>query len=939
MTNAITQDVAGHLWVGTTAGLAQFDGVRFEIVDRLGGTPLPERHVLSLLVARDGSLWIGFAGASGVSRFSRAGLVNYNSLDGPAARVSSIVEDQGGAIWIADQYGVAVFRDGTWRRLGDEDGLRRESAYALYVDRRGTIWVGAAGGVFKRTDGDTRFQRLPLGPEYTFGFVETNDGRILATDPRHGFGLIEAGKPWRSRPSDFPGLRILRDRRGRVWVTSRSRGVLRTDFLDGADAIASHVLSAGADLSSAMAPAIYEDRDGNVWIGTAAGLDRYSEKHVETMGRAEGIRNDVVRGVAATSDGSMWVATDGGIVRFIDGRSVWYDGSNGLTDTRVNSLHVDAQGVLWASTARGIARFEGQRFVPVPLPEGTRLGHVHVINHDSSNFLWLGDSEEGVFRLSDGKLTAVTNLGDSTPPSSSHTDRHGTLWFGYESGGVSAHREGRSVHYGAEAGLPKDRVVGFFERSAAELWILHTSRLTIRSEDGRFEAVALPVGDLSGVVADAHGALWFGTGIGIVRIDPGQIDQQRGDPAHSIQYSVYDESDGLELPPISSQERAVVRAPDGRLWFTTARGIAVIDPERFSPLQPNVSTRILRLSAAGRTFESSSGIELPPLTSSVQIDYAGVNLSAPSRISFRYRLEGFDAEWVNVGSHRQAFYAHLRPGTYRFQVVARTDVGPWTTPAELAFTVVPAFYQTGTFLVLCATCGLLVVGGAWRIRAAQFQKHSVLLLSERARMAREVHDTVLQSMAGAAMRCAVLVKQVAADPEAASVELGNMRRRLEHDLREARYSINDLRSPMLDVSGLSGALKALCEDVAREHQIRCEFNQTGQLPKCSDVTERELLRIAQEAVRNAIDHGQPHTIRVELNALPDDVQMRVSDDGVGFDAGTSGAQRDAHFGIRSMRERAQRAGGTMKITSAAGRGALVEVTIASPYGLPTVSYP
>jgi signal transduction histidine kinase len=336
--------------------------------------------------------------------------------------------------------------------------------------------------------------------------------------------------------------------------------------------------------------------------------------------------------------------------------------------------------------------------------------------------------------------------------------------------------------------------------------------------------------------------------------------------------------------------------------------------------------RIESVVADHRRLPATPEMRLPPRTARLEIDYTVLSLSAPLRTRFKFRLEGFDADWVDAGTRRQVFYTNLPPRAYQFRVVSSRHDGTWDEPGAVwAFTIQPMFYQTSGFIIACIVGIALAVGASWRLHLRRVRKEFSLLLGERARLSRELHDTLLQSLFGVALQCDAMARELAAAAPSLQGRLARMRHDVEEDIREARQSIWNLRSPRLESHDLASSLREVGERATASMPLAFTFESTGTPRQTKPEVEEQLLRIGREAVSNAVRHAHATSIRIDLAYGDDRITVRVRDDGVGFDPDV--VRRNGHYGLASMQERAEAARGGLKIESSAGRGTVIEVTV------------
>ena len=923
---AMAQDHDGYLWLGTTAGLERFDGVRFVPWDIGGSSAIPGNYVTALFVARDGSLWIGSSTGS-IGRLRDGSMTNYDSKQELAGgRVLAVLEDRNGTIWAGGFGGLFRFTGRRWELVGTPQGLPASAVLTLHEDRTGTLWVGTSVGVFFRHPDAAVFQQFGTSSERVQDLAEDSTGSFWVTDPKRAFKRLAADV---SRPHVPPGTarglgsHLMYDTRHNLWVASRTNGLFLVPNLAGVDSGIVQHLTVQDGLPSNVVQCLFEDREGNVWVGTGGGLARLSP----IIGISVLSAGAAANAVSADVDGSVWVGTSAGLMRFANGQQRWFHERDGLPGDEVTALYSEGSGRLWVATVQGLARYEHGRFSPVPLPRDVRPNRIVAITTDKQGAVWLCDYSRRLFRLMDGILTPI-DVGAEAPSKlavSAYTDREGRVWIGFADGGVAVYKDGKVRTYAREQGLAPGRVNAIIEDHSGTVWI-GTATGVARFQGDRFVSVltrgTFPLKAPTAIVEDRDGYLWLGGTSGVVRIAPSEFDQAVANPSYHVQYSFFDTSDGLPASPAWRGYPTAARGADGSLWFETVNGISAIDPHQLPGRRPVPPVRIEQVIADQRDFGPAPNLHLPPLTSRLEIQYTALALSAATKIRFRYRLLGFDPTWVEAGSIRRALYANLPPGRYSFQVSAITrDEMPDAARAVLEFSIEPALYQTRWFYAACILAGLLTAWAAWQLRLRRIHHQFGLVLSERTRLAREIHDTLLGNLVGLILQLDVMSTQTDSSALSLKPQLLRLREQLQQHLREARRAIWDLRSPFLATLASSLAESGHKLAVDTDVTIDCVVSGT---PRRSLTVDTELLRIGQEAMSNAVRHSHAHAIRVALQYEPDCLILRVEDDGVGFEPQQTAIPSN-HWGMRTMQERADRIGARLGIRSMLGTGTTIEV--------------
>jgi signal transduction histidine kinase len=578
------------------------------------------------------------------------------------------------------------------------------------------------------------------------------------------------------------------------------------------------------------------------------------------------------------------------------------------------------------------------------------LRYIRSITATPGGDVWLYDLEQGLFLWSLGVLKQVTLPAEFTVKSRagaflgvvSGADNNGRLWISVGNDTLAiVNPDGTYTMPAPTAGLTDESfgaIVTLHQDSRGQMWLGGSSGLG-RFVNRKFTMVSrtngFPAGRVTAIVEDKAGVLWFALNSGIARVDPVEFDKAARDNRYQIRYGLYTTADGVAGMPIPRGGRSAVRGSDGRLWFITSRGLTVIDPSRLST--PDVPSRVSveRVVADEAFVDPGSAAQLPPRTARLQIDYTLRSLASATKVRFRYRLEGFEERWIDAGTRRQAVYTNLAPRAYRFQVVAYNSDGTGSeSNGEWYFTVKPAFYETRSFFMSCAVVVLAVTWTIWRFRVRRVRERLAMLLTERVRLSRDVHDTLLQGLVGTALQCAALAHNARMSPEALRSQLNRIRKQLEANIREARQAIWDLRASTFEINDLASSLREAARRAMEGQTIGLNVTLSGTARRCSRLTEEQLLRIGREAIVNAVRHARPKHVEVMLHYGDEVVRLRVIDDGCGFDRANLSPDENGHYGLIGMRERAETIGGEFKLVTAPGGGTQVDVTVAySPVAL------
>jgi signal transduction histidine kinase/ligand-binding sensor domain-containing protein len=922
---SIGQTTDGFLWLGTQRGVVRFDGVRFTPVRDTSGTSLENLWVRDVLADTQNGLWLATDGA-GLLYLKNGVVTRFASSDGlPASGIHGLLLDRRGTLWAADDRGLVAVTDGKIVRYGTEQGLLVANPRALCETQDGRVLVGGDGPNLAAWNG-SKFESMPVA----------------------------------SLPISSSVRALLYANDGTIWIASTGGLVRLKDKIERRFAAADGLPNEWVDCLSAS-------EDGSLYAGTRNGFIRIRGDEVETFGTREGLSQSTVYSLFQDREGSLWVGTKHGLNQLMDRRTVPFTTSEGLASNNTGPLFEDEKGGVWVGTLdAGLSRFDGQHFSTLSAKQGLTSNTVHSLAGDGKDGLWVGTSA-GVNHLRGGKVDATYTSAAGLPSDMVLcllNDSQGTLWAG-TSGGLARLAHGRFIpadaaphiailtlgeHHGqviasttggalygvSTNGLQKIPLSGagawdidaLFQDPDGLLWIgarggglrvLDAGKTYIYLvRDGLYDD------DIYGIVGDPSGNLWLACSKGIFSVSRDELKKFRLGQIKTLTSTPFSPLEGLrtiECKP--GVQPAACEMPDGKVWFSTIRGALMIDAAHLQRKLLPVPVVVDDVIVNGTARSAGELTQLAPGQSNVEFRYTALSFIVPTRITFRYQLEGFDHDWVDAGTRREAFYTNLRPGNYRFRVKAMNIDNAWSEIASpVAFTLSPHFYQRRWFLPLCVAVLLWAGWFAYRQRVQRIRQRLDAVLTERSRIARELHDTLMQGFSGITMEMQALSAHL---PETAERgELNEIIRDAGTCLREARQSIAGLRTARDAGSGLAASIEQHARQMTEAKDVRLKLRLDDNPQGLPPGVEYNLLRIAQEAVTNSVKHSGARTIEVSLDSTPRVLKLCVKDDGSGINSGNG---QPGHYGLIGMRERAAQIGAAITIDSESGRGTVVSVLL------------
>jgi signal transduction histidine kinase/ligand-binding sensor domain-containing protein len=937
----IAQTSDGFLWIGTNVGLVRFDGVNFTPWNPPSGERLPDLRIFSLLGAHDGSLWIG-TGYS-LSHWKAGHLVNFPQLSG---RIESIVEDTDDAVWlvriqVTDGTGpLCRIKDERAQCYGVSDGIPFASAIQLDRGSSGELWIVGYTELCRWTPGScaSYFSNAPQRPE-TFASLKAiasgKDGTLWAAIDQAGPLLqlehFERGT-WTRRTfseikvnaSDVTTLFV--DRDDALWIGTAHSGIFRVrsnqvDHFGSLDG-----------LSSDAVGRFFQDAEGTLWVVTSEGLDNFRDLQITSYSMREGLSAAAASTVIASRDGTIWIANSHALDFLRDGKMSAIRAGAGLPGRNVTTMFEDHAGRLWVGVDDGLWIYDRGLFRAVRHPDGSALGIIFAITEDTNHDIWVR-AGRNFDRIHDFRLQDELTSSQISTAYTLAASPLGGIFLGLVNGDLVHYKDGKTQTFAANEIGGAHQIRDLLVEQDGSVWATTLEKVVRWKDDVRKDLTTrngIPCDGIFALLKDNRGSLWLYSRCGIIVIEQSQLDRWWDHPDSLVKFKLFDAFDGVQ-PGLTPLRPQIAQSRDGRLWFVNGHILQVIDPDHLQKNSVPPPVHVEQVIAHRKSYPLGEGLRLPALTRDLEIDYTALSYVAPQKVRFRYKLDGHDTDWQEPGTRRQGFYNDLRPGKYRFHVIACNNDGVWNEAgASLGFSVAPAWYQTKWFLVICATAVTLAVWAFYRLRIRQIARAISARfderLAERTRMARDLHDTFLQTIQGS--------KLVADDALEKSGDPVRMRRAMEQlsvwlgqATEEGRAALNSLRSSTTQRNDLAEGLRRATENGFIPGSMAVTLSVIGDPKEMHPIVRDEVYRIGYEAIRNAFMHSKGTRLDVGLK-YEKDLTIRVKDDGVGIDPAVAYGGKDGHFGLQGMRERAARIGGKLTVVSDPNSG--TEITIVVP---------
>ncbi len=949
--NAIVQTRDGYLWLGTYGGLVNFDGAKFRIFDTANSPGLKSNRILALLEDRKGRLWIGTQ-YGGLSLYEAGAFVTFTAKDGlPSDSVLSLVEDRQGDLWITTSAGLSVYRESRIQTPQVSAELARQNPQALCADAGG-LWIGSDIGLTRMTgSGETTLRKhegIDLGlPLRAFRYCRADrDGSVwfsirdqktgsllryrdgaMKTVFQHRIGAEYVIQNFIATPD---GRLLMLSDRG---IAETSQGEVRHQAIEGFARMGTPFLA-------------IEDHEGSLWIGAGgSGLHQFRIAQIRAHAAEITPIDKSFVSIAGGADGALYLGSDlGGLYAYRKGRFETLDPSMAIW-----AIYESPDGSLWyGNYGQLLRRTSAGRVVNYTKDlKDLQAFPVTTMYEDAEGAMWIGGGIDGgtegrsggLYRWKGDQFTVYR-----TPEGLPHNDvrmikparRHG-LWIGTV-GGLSHFADGRFTNYTTQQGLSHDYVRDIFEQDDGAVWIGTYGGGLNRLKDGRIVPVTTRAGLCDNIVSrilpDDAGNFWMSCNRGIYRVRRQELNDYADGKISSIHCVRYGEADGMKSSECNGGAYpAGWRAADGTLWFPTQQGVVAVDPGRGASPAPPVHIDQVVLDRGDVDFRK--GVQLLPGQGNLEIHYAGLSFRNPEQVRFRYKLQGWDRDWIEVGPRRSAYFAYLEPGDYTFLVTAAGGDSEWNERfASLRIRVVPPLWRRWWFLSGCGLALIALAALAYRRRIAQLQRareaqevfSRQLIASqegERQRIAAELHDSLGQRLLFINNQ-SLLGRQ--SDPSAGK-HFEEISAQSQQAIDEVREIVRNLRPYHLDRLGLTRALQAMIRSVGSASGIHFEQDLDpidDAIPAPSQIV---LYRIVQEALNNIVKHSQASEAGVEIRREARAIVLKIWDNGRGLDPALLEASPERGFGLAGMAERVRILQGKQSIRSAPGHGTTILITI------------
>jgi len=945
--NQIQEDNDGTLWLRGGSELYNFDGTVFTLFEsKQGDIQLPAEPISSIYESKAGTLWVGFS-KGGIAQIRQHRVVKiFDTRDGlPVGEVRQVFEAPDGTTIAIARNRLMQWKGGRWSDLEAASALGGEEVIGCFFERSGTLLVGTSVSLWEQAAGEHQLHRTVEPGGRVFNFAESPDGAVWLAindpDPKkvrfmhrlfsgEGAGLTrETLRDWRSV--------MAVDEDGSLWASNAGHGILREPISPKYDvrprrldrekdgSVFTHEDGLSSDHGVRV---IFQDRARNVWVGTTEGLDRLRKPSIVRFSD-KGVASSEGAALTACPDGEIWAGVNERPLFTL--RSGIFMEHKPVRETMF--LHCDSGGVLWVSDLQGLFRYDHGKTLKIQPPPGVLPIYNHEIVGNSDQLLYVAYIRSGVWRYEMGKWSLVASEGfPKAPPVSLFMDSRKRLWAGFVDNRIAVLDKNNSRSFYADDVVPIG-IVYVIEESRYGLLVGGSGGIAVLVGDHLQSLVPLDPSatrGVSGIAEAKNGDLWLNGLRGIVRIRSKEVEEALRAPSYRLHFKLFSEAGVAGPSPSLFQIPSAVKDAKGVFWFSTSNAIVSVDPDSITP-----STTPPILSGLTMTVDElpvANNHHISPGYHTVRIRYLGAFLTDQQIVTYRYRLEGADSEWQEVGKRTEAVYTGLKPGTYHFAVMASNGDDVWSAPDQtIQFTVLPSFYQTRAFILLCVAGVFGLFWSALRFRLNQIaqsaRERAEARADERVRIARDLHDTLLQAVQGLTLSFGSVSKKLPeGSPDRYSLE--HALTTADRILVEGRNRIIQLRTNYSTNRSLAEAFESIAADLNPEQDVQFSLKIEVRIEEVNPEVLLELYNIGREAIANAFRHAEASEVRLTLNCSTDSVVLTISDDGRGFDTQEKvNSPRSGHWGLHDMKQRAEDLGARFECQSTLAVGTEVVVTI------------
>lgn len=916
---AFAQTPDHYLWIGTTGGLLRSDGSHITVFDDENTPQIHENSIFSLLVTRDGTLWIGTEGG-GLLRYRAGRFRAFGAADGLSDNfIRALFQDRDGTLWVGTDNGLLRLERDRFLRVDGANGIPTLAVHAITQDQHGALWAGGSD-LISIDHGIVHRYALQGGisQNRVKSILAARDGSIWVGTVLGLHRLSPGASSFKRIAGIHATVRVLRQSSdGSLWIGMIGDGLrlLRDNQ--------STVMTASDTLPSNTVLNLFEDDERNIWIGTQAGMVRLTHTPVRIIPLPQPVDADFgtispdtdgslwivstnvfrmqggvirtvhfpglgqlqVRNLLRSRSGALWIGTDGdGIVRLDQGKIRWYTTRNGLVNNFIRAMLEARDGTLWIGADEGVSHLTPHGLINYRMRDGLSYFSTRALLQDHNGDIWIG-TDRGLNHLHQGRFVhdAATVGLSQKKVWTIHEDAEGGLWFGTRNDGLFRWKHGMLTHYTTDQGLASNSIYQILE--------------------------------------DVHGGFWISGPNGISLLSRKELDAAADHPTAHLSLSFYGISNDVDAAQIyGGRQPSGCLDAHGEAWFLTDRGPLHILAGHVSSDTP-IPIVIHGVQVNGRTVASDHGITIQPGNSRLEIAWSPMLLRSQDSLRFRYQLNGFDAHWVDAGTRRSASYTSLPPGRYSFRVQAFEVNHPEVlSSVSLAVVQRPLFYRTPWFIVSVAMLIVLLIVAIYSLRVWRIRMQFEAVLEERSRLAREMHDTVIQGCTSISALIEGISSLRSQDEGAERSLVEHARTQIRSTINEAREAVWNLRRNRPAENSLDQTLHQMAAHCADEFGLPVQVEVRGKPFVLNQFATYELLMLAREAIHNAVLHGHPKSIEVGLSFARNHLILEIADNGSGFDPEQVQAQPGHHYGLTGMRERVQSVGGRFSLTSIIGLG-------------------